>query len=1167
MTRARYVRSFAWGLAVMLLLTHGTLALASDRFSNFESDAWYHDKYFDRELSFTPRGDEVLVRFQPGAAAAIEPVVRQRLGLQVLHPVQQYYHHAHYRLAPGADVFSVSRDLSTESGVISAFPVLVDRDGYTKYVVGHELTVRFRSGLDDVECRSLIRSMGSEVAQDHWTPGYYTITVPEKMTLFQAIRAYNKMDEVRYAEFSSVGYDDLLMVPNDTDYPDQQNLNNTGQESSLCACPPYADHDIRAEAAWDISTGSANVVVAVIDTGADLDHPDLAGNILARGTEDWDFADPSDSVPEDSNGHGTSCSGIVAAVTNNGQGVAGIAHDCQVMPLRVDLGSGMNQNRADAINYAAGRVGDFDGLVLSNSWRMSSGTYTAVYDAIQAAKAAGCVVVFASGNGGGTAVDVPSDSTHCIAVGATSPCDEQKTTSSCDGESWWGSNAGPELDVCAPGVLIHTTSLGGGYTSTFNGTSSATPHVAAVAALILSVNPALTPDEVQDLLEASAVDIESAGFDNETGWGRIDAEAALLLTSTGMGPGYCDDFDRPDSSTVAGWTEQSGNWQINGNWLQSPGGANEYITYDGSDQVNGAVRVEGEYGSGASLRYVAVHARYGSGSGIYAKVQDNTSAGDFNQYYIYDGGGLAASGSGSFGTNPIIELEYVGTSVNFRVDTDQDGIWEYDFPAAVTTLGSGLCGVNSYGTVFFNDFCYGPASGLWTEGTLCESFDMADGTAVADWTEQAGDWSIAGDRLESQAAGSLQYITRDGSYQADGCVQGLAGYGSGAGLRYVGLVARYESSNSKILVKLQDNNSTGYFDSYYVYDDNTIVSYQSSGLNFGTSAMLELEYTGTSVTFRVDTDLDGNWDHVYPATVANTGYGLTGAGAYQQCTLDDWCFGPDGDSWGGDTTVDFDGVPSIYWENDGAQNLDGYYAGLHFGPTATILEATVHGYNSAGYPYHSADAVLYAGGGTDIQVDLNPPTDHVGFWYAAGSDDLVLEAYNSAGAMLASSVGPVNVGSNDYLQVNSPGIDHVVIRGAAGYYVIDDFEWNAGTPTMGASFTCWPTSGTVPFSTTMSLQLDNLYAAQTRRLAGRINVTLASGLYFPSWRAGFTNVAGGSNYATSWTTNIPALGSVIGSNTFNLVAEDVTPAPYNQPPFPPAGHADSESCVIVANSP
>lgn len=121
--------------------------------------------------------------------------------------------------------------------------------------------------------------------------------------------------------------------------------------------------------------------------------------------------------------------------------------------------------------------------------------------------------------------------------------------------------------------------------------------------------------------------------------------------------------------------------------------------------------------------------------------------------------------------------------------------------------------------------------------------------------------------------------------------------------------------------------------------------------------------------------------------------------------------------------------------------------------------------------------------------------------------------------------------------------------------------------TVAAEMQCLPLSGTVPFTVSMWVTLDNLYTSQTRRMAARIDLTLASGGYFSSWRAGFTNIAGGGNYIAAWNQNIPAIGSLIGSNTFDLIAEDVTPAPYNQPPYPAAGDTDTSTCVVTAQSP
>ncbi len=121
--------------------------------------------------------------------------------------------------------------------------------------------------------------------------------------------------------------------------------------------------------------------------------------------------------------------------------------------------------------------------------------------------------------------------------------------------------------------------------------------------------------------------------------------------------------------------------------------------------------------------------------------------------------------------------------------------------------------------------------------------------------------------------------------------------------------------------------------------------------------------------------------------------------------------------------------------------------------------------------------------------------------------------------------------------------------------------------TVSADLSCSPASGTVPFTTLMTATLTNNYTEQTRRFAARINVVLAGGMSFPSWRAGFTGVMAGGSFQTSWGTAIPALGPVIGDNVFTLVAEDVTPPPYNQPPYPPAADTDSSDCTVTGVAP
>ncbi len=121
--------------------------------------------------------------------------------------------------------------------------------------------------------------------------------------------------------------------------------------------------------------------------------------------------------------------------------------------------------------------------------------------------------------------------------------------------------------------------------------------------------------------------------------------------------------------------------------------------------------------------------------------------------------------------------------------------------------------------------------------------------------------------------------------------------------------------------------------------------------------------------------------------------------------------------------------------------------------------------------------------------------------------------------------------------------------------------------TVSADMTCLPESGTLPFTTQMAVTLTNNYTGLTRRIAGRIDVTLASGKAYTSWRAGYTNIAAGSSYATAWNQTIPALGSLLGDNVFTLRAMDVTPSPYNQPPHPPAGDTALMLCTVEGLDP
>jgi len=312
----------------------------------------------------------------------------------------------------------------------------------------------------------------------------------------------------------------------------QWSLNNNGQ-ACCCNC---TEKDINSVDAWSKSHGSSSITIAIIDEGVDLAHPDLTSKLVAG----YDATDGGGSGgPSGDDAHGTNCAGIAAAATNNSQGVAGIARLAKIMPIRIaysDSGGNWVTNDswiASGMTWAVSHGAD----VLSNSWGGGSAS-TTVTNAINNAKnngrgGKGAVVIFATGNDNGP-VHYPATLSQVLAVGALSPCDERKSPASCDGEYWWGSNYGAQLDISAPGVHMYSTDIVGasGYDSgdyfyNFNGTSSATPVVSGVAALVLGYCPCLKASIVESRLKYTATDLLTPGWDPSTGYGRINAYNAL----------------------------------------------------------------------------------------------------------------------------------------------------------------------------------------------------------------------------------------------------------------------------------------------------------------------------------------------------------------------------------------------------------------------------------------------------------------------------------------------------------------------------------------------------------------------------------------------------------------------------------------------------------------
>jgi len=487
-----------------------------------ENEFVYTNKFMRKQIRFAPRADELMATFEPTAEGDVAASVMEAAGMSISEGINPERGFAVFRVPAGQDVAAASASLEAHPAIANTLPVMVDDEGLTRYFLPDEFTVQFREGVSKEEAERIIAAQGSRILVEQRTPGYYTLAVPEGKGLFETLRAFSDLPEVAFAEPSEAGFNDDLYLPDDPDFPRLWGLHNTGQTVEGVA--GTADADIDAPEAWDITRGNPNVIVAVIDTGADLDHPDLLANFLPRGAEDWDFADGPDPSPDDTNGHGTHVAGTAAGVDNT-TGVIGVAPNCRIMPLRVNLTAGMNQNRADAINFVASHAvaNPSRRYVINCSWRMN-GDHAGVHSAIQNAVSKSVVVCFAAGNANAD-IDVtpqyPAVYPEVIAVAATDNRDVRASFS----------NYGTKVDVSAPGVNIYSTYPNNTY-AYLSGTSMASPHVAGLAALIWSRNPTLSNAQVRAIIESTCdnIDAKNPNFAGKLGKGRINAFKALSAT-------------------------------------------------------------------------------------------------------------------------------------------------------------------------------------------------------------------------------------------------------------------------------------------------------------------------------------------------------------------------------------------------------------------------------------------------------------------------------------------------------------------------------------------------------------------------------------------------------------------------------------------------------------
>ncbi len=434
--------------------------------------------------------------------------------------------------------------------------------------ISHMIHVLLTSESDTVILKQLAGNLGAAVlGENNMIPRLYTLSCTNVSTydalgIANALHATNLFE---YAEPDIMGYE--FFCVNDTYFSDQWGLNNTGQFSG------YSGIDINYCLARQITSGNSNVVVAVVDQGVELNHPDLTNMHPLSYNADLGMSPSSVIGP-----HGTACAGIIGADADNGIGVAGIAPDCPLMSISVDVTApNSNPKIASAIRFARNNGAS----VISNSWGGDVQSNIMDYAIDSAYKygrnGKGCIMVFAAGNEN-TSVSYPATNDNVIAVGAISYCGERFSPFSCDGYTG-GSNYGYALDVMAPGALIATTDRVGikgynngqvsyipiqigmpaifeynnlDYTLAFGKTSAACPHVAGVAALMLSVNPNLTAAQVARIIKGTAQKVGNYNYGycpnhlngswhEEMGHGLVDAAAAVSAAQSSTHDWYIRD--------------------------------------------------------------------------------------------------------------------------------------------------------------------------------------------------------------------------------------------------------------------------------------------------------------------------------------------------------------------------------------------------------------------------------------------------------------------------------------------------------------------------------------------------------------------------------------------------------------------------------------------------
>lgn len=463
---------------------------------------------------------------------------------------------------------------------------LVDPEGHSRVITStpefasNEVIINFKSGYGVANLAGMLAqfsefaSCGSVKSAQPLLPPtlkdkpplltriYRIVLTGEDCPIRELAERLSRQEGIEYAEPNA--YYQPQRVPNDPQFPQQWHLDD-----------PVNNADINAPQAWDLQTGSRNVIVALLDTGIDYTHPDLAANVWTNPGEipdnnidddgngyiddvrGWDFyANDNDPMDAAADGHGTAVGGVIGAAGNNAAGVSGVCWNVSLMPLRVGTMDGLDVFAiAQAIAYATVKGAQ----VVNMSFGGAPSPMVATTITSAHAGSGGPVFVAAAANSNFYRIAYPAAIPEVVAVGATG-------VDVPDAKAYF-SSYGAHVDLMAPGENILTTAVGGAYGS-LSGTSLAAPIVSGVAALVLSQQPSLNHAQVENLLKNTADDLGLPGYDQVYGYGKVNAFAALSNLAKTVT--WASELSEPFHDQVIGQFP----FQVTGTALtQNPGGS------------------------------------------------------------------------------------------------------------------------------------------------------------------------------------------------------------------------------------------------------------------------------------------------------------------------------------------------------------------------------------------------------------------------------------------------------------------------------------------------------------------------------------------------------------------------------------------------------------------